>query len=496
MSFIRLNQNYAYSSYRVSGLEAGSTIDATEASWIVDNSRNDNPDAVTSYLTGTGALNTYPFRVDSAGANLLIKGGSVWGQVPQTSDWEYTYNNSAALRIENAPSVVIDDWRLDSTWDAIRVIGTSSNFLIDDAHLSNVRDDALENDDALSGTIRDSLFDGVFSGISLGDSDHKDGSMNTVTLDTVFMRSESYLYKGEVTHVSPFKTDKAAPATTPDIRIINSVIAIEDPNHEGQARLQLAWDNVVESHGNVYLNLSDTPLPSTYPKPPAGFTVLDGQQARDYWEACKKAWLDNHDGVNDVAVTPLPPLPGTAPGGLTPPPPPTTEPTPPPAPTPAPPPPPPLESTLTGTSSANSLTGTAAADLINGLGGDDKIFGKGGADVLTGGSGRDKFYFDTDLLGGFDHITDFNVDDDRIYLDNAIFTKLGAGSMSSPVRLTGGYFEIGAGVQADDSTDYILYDTKSGILSYDADGDGPGDPVPIVDLGPDLALTKYDIFVV
>ena len=492
MPIIKLSQNYGYSSYRVSGLEAGSTIDATGASWIVDNSRNDNPDSDTSYSEGSGNLNTYPFRVDSAGANLLIKGGSVWGQVPQTSDWEYTYNNSAALRIENAPSVVIDDWRLDSTWDAIRVIGTSSDFLIDDAHLSNVRDDALENDDALSGTIRDSLLDGVFSGISLGDSDHKDGSMNTVTLDTVFMRSESYLYKGEVTHVSPFKTDKSAPETTPDIRIINSVIAIEDPNHEGQARLQLAWDNVVESRGNVYLNLSDTPLASTYPKPPAGFTILQGQQARDYWEACEKAWLANHDGINDVAVTALPPLPGATTGEVTPPPT-TPEPAPTPAPTPA---PAPTGSTLTGTSSSNSLTGTAAADIINGLGGDDKIFGKSGADVLTGGSGNDKFYFDTGLAGGFDRITDFNVDDDRIYLDNAIFAKLGSGSMSSPVRLTGGYFESGAGVQADDSTDYILFDTKSGILSYDADGDGAGAPVPIVQLGPDLALTKYDIFVV
>ncbi|GAA4018901.1 hypothetical protein GCM10022280_18180 [Sphingomonas swuensis] len=495
MSIITLNQNYGYTAYRVSGLEANSTINATGGSWIVDNSRNDNPDADTSYLDGTGSLNTYPFAVDSAGANLLIKGGSIWGQVPQTSDWQYTYNNSAAVRVNNAPGVVIDDWRLDSTWDAFRVTGTSTNFLIDDAHLSNVRDDALENDDALSGTIRDSLFDGVFSGISLGDSDHKDGSMNTVTLDTVFMRSESYLYKGEVTHVSPFKTDKAAPETTPDIRIINSVIAIEDPNHEGQARLQLAWDNVVESHGNVYLNLSDTPLPSTYPKPPAGFTILQGQQARDYWEACKKAWLDNHDGVGDVAVTALPPLPGVTTGGTTTTPVPAPDPTPTPTPTPDPV-PAPTGSTFNGTSSSNTLTGTSLADTINGYGGDDKIFGKGGADVLTGGSGRDKFYFDTDLVGGFDRITDFNVTDDAIYLDNAIFTKLGSGSMSSPVRLTGGYFESGAGVQADDSTDYILYDTKSGMLSYDADGDGVGAPVPIVQLAPDLALTKYDIFVV
>ena len=319
MTYITLSQDYGYTPYKVTGLTAGSVIDATGASWIVDNSRNDSPDATHLSTSGTGAINTYPFKVDGAGSGLLIKGGSIWGQVPQQSDWEFTYTNSAALRVANAPDVIIDDWRMDSTWDAIRIASGSSNFLIDDAWITNVRDDVIENDYVLGGTIRDSLFDGVFSGISLGDSDHFDGSMNTVSLEGVMMRNKSYLFHGEMTHVSPFKTDTGAPQTTPDIRIVNSVIAIEDPNHAGQARLAIAWQNVVESHGNVFLNMSDTPLPADYPKPPAGFTILQGQQARDYWEACKQAWHDNHDGVNDSGITVLPPLPGAGP--TTPPPP-------------------------------------------------------------------------------------------------------------------------------------------------------------------------------
>jgi hypothetical protein len=84
-----------------------------------------------------------------------------------------------------------------------------------------------------------------------------------------------------MTHGSFFKTNTAAPATTPDIRIIDSVFAIEDVTPIHISRLKLAGENVVESHGNVFLNLSDTPLPSTYPKPPAGFTILQGQQDRD-----------------------------------------------------------------------------------------------------------------------------------------------------------------------------------------------------------------------
>lgn len=492
MTYITLSQNYGYTPYSVSNLAAGSVIDATNASWIVDNSRNDSPDATHLSTSGTGQLNTYPFKVANAGSGLVIKGGEIWGQVPQQSDWQYTYTNSAAIRVENAPNVVIDDWRLDKTWDAIRIANGTSNFLIDDTHVSNARDDVVENDYVMGGTIRDSLFDGVFSGISLGDSDHYDGSMNTIKLDGVFMRMQSYLFEGRVTHVSPFKTDTGAPQTTPDIRIVNTVIAIEDPNHQSQARLKIAWDHVVESHGNVFLNLSDTPLPSSYPKPPAGFTILQGQEARDYWAASKAAWLDNHDGTPYADVTPLPPLPGA--GATSSPSTPTTS-----SPTPTVPTTPTTTTdphTITGTSSANTLTGTAGADHIDGLAGSDKIFGKGGADVLTGGSGHDKFIFDTPLNGSVAKITDFNTSDDYIYLDNAVFTKLGSGSMSSPQRLAGTYFEHGDGVAANDSNDYVLYDSHSGILSYDADGNGSGAPIPIAHLSAHLDLTKYDIFVV
>jgi VCBS repeat-containing protein len=306
---IVLAQDFGYAQYRVSAVPAHSTIDATKATWIVDNSRNDNPTVDNPATTGTGQLSTYPFRVDSAGTDVVIKGGAVWGQVPQASDWQDTYNNSAALRIQAAPNAIIDDWRIDKAWDAIRIANASSNFLIDDAYITDIRDDAVEDDEVMGGTIRDSLFDGTFSGISLGDSDHYDGSANTLVLDGLFMRNKSYLVHGVVTHVSPFKTDTGAPQTTPQIRIVNSVIAIEDPNHSSQARLQLAWDHVVESHGNVFLNMSNTPLPATYPVLPNGFTLLQGQQARDYWDASKAAWMENHDGINDVAITPLPPLP-------------------------------------------------------------------------------------------------------------------------------------------------------------------------------------------
>ena len=491
---INLTGSYGYNTSTVTGVAAGTTINGTTASWKLSNSANQNPSATTSYLTGTGTINKYAMIVYSAGAGLTLNGGSVWGEVPQTSDWQYTYNNSAAVRVEYAPGVTIDNWRIDKAWDAFRIMLGSDNFLIDDAHVSNNRDDAVENDSALTGTVRDSLFDGVFSGISLTNGDHVDGSSHTVTLQNVFMRSQSYLYMGEMTHGSPLKADATSPQTTPDIRIVDSIIAIDDPTHIGYSRLKVAWDHVVESHGNVYLNLSDTPLPADYPKPPAGFTILQGQVARDYWDKAKAAWLDNHDGTSFAELTPPPALPGTQAAAPV-----VVAPAPAPAPlviAPAVMPAPEPTKLITGTEGKDKLYGTSGAETIRGGGGDDALWGKGGSDVLTGGAGHDKFVFDTKFDGTFDRISDFNPAADSIYLDNAIFTKLGAGSWSSATHLSSSWLVDGPGAVAHDSNDFIIYDSTTGKLSYDADGSGAGAPVIFAQLPTGLDLSNGHFFVI
>lgn len=493
--FIKLTGSYGYNTSTVNGLAANTTIDATGATWIVSNSANQNPDADTSYLDGSGIINKYAFIVYSAGYGLTLKGGTVWGEVPQTSDWQYTYNNSAALRVELAPAVKIDGWRIDKAWDAIRILNGSDNFLITDVHISNNRDDAVENDWVLSGTIRDSLFDGVFAGISLGNGDLHDGSAHSVTVENTFIRMETYLVNGEMSHGSIFKMNTAAPETAPDLRIINSVFAIEDVTHNGLARLKLAWENVVESHGNVFLNLSDTPLPSNYPMPPAGFTILQGQAARDYWEQVEAAWLANHDGNGDVAVTPLPPLPGESPAPA-PAPAPTPEPTPTPTPTPTPEPSPTPTNKIAGTSGSDKLIGTAGGDQILGYAGADYLFGKGGSDQLIGGAGKDKFVFDTAFDGSVDEVVDFNPAEDVFYLDNAVFTKLTGGSFSSPKKIFGTNLEDGPGAWANDSNDFLIYDKNTGKLSYDADGSGSGQAIVFAQLQAGLDLGSANFYVI
>lgn len=290
---ITLSGDYGTNIYKLKQTTAD-VIDASDASWTLAN-------------MGSNA-NPYPFQIVGADSQLRVIGGTINGQVTQTMDWEDAYINSAALRLESAPQVTVEDWRIDKAWDGIRLTGSSNNFTIENVWLSNIRDDGIENDAALGGTVRDSLFDGVFVGLSTDGS--ADGSDNVVTLDGVLMRSESYLYKGEVTHQSLFKFDKEG--GNPSLKVIDSVLAIENPDHEGYARLEEAFSQMTEVKNSYYLNLSDDPLPSDYPDIPKGFTVLQGQEARDYWEASRAEWIEEHTGEASTApetgaeVTPVP----------------------------------------------------------------------------------------------------------------------------------------------------------------------------------------------
>ena len=452
---IVLSGDYGYSSYKPSSLAADTTIDATNASWIVANQGS--------------PTNLYPVSISGPGDNLLVSGGTINGTVSQTGDWESIYINSAALRVNSAYTFVIDDWTITKPWDGIRVGGTGT-FLIDDCYVGFSRDDAVEDDDVIGGTIRDSLFDNVYSGVSLGDGD-VDGSDNTVTMDGMLLGMGEYLRKGEMTHGSPFKLDKGTGAddVVPSLRFIDCVVAITDIDHNGMERLQRAWDKTVESHGNYYLNLSDTPLPSDYPMPPAGWTVLQGQAARDYWASAKAAWHAAHDGT-DPSI-PSPPTP-TLPTPTTP----TTDP-------------------AKGTTGDDTFVGTGAADRYDALAGNDTLSGGGGNDLLTGGAGNDTFVFNTAYgSGNVDTLTDFHAADDALYLDNAIFTKLGPGSLSSPTQVNSSYFELRE--HATSSNDYLLYNQTTGILYYDPDGSKSADQVQIAQLAAGAALSYHDVFII
>ncbi|WP_404291242.1 hypothetical protein ACD578_04480 [Microvirga sp. RSM25] len=155
---------------------------------------------------------------------------------------------------------------------------------------------------------------------------------------------------------------------------------------------------------------------------------------------------------------------------------------------------------LIGSIGADRLVGAGGSDRLNGGAGDDILIGGMGNDTLTGDAGRDVFIFDTklgtsatDRKVNYDTIKDFSVADDSIYLDNAIFKKLGSGSASKPKLLSSKFFSLD---KAKDGKDYLIYNKKTGVLSYDADGSGNGQAVEFAQLKKGLALKYNDFFVI
>ncbi|WP_225007977.1 MULTISPECIES: ELWxxDGT repeat protein [Novosphingobium] len=174
--------------------------------------------------------------------------------------------------------------------------------------------------------------------------------------------------------------------------------------------------------------------------------------------------------------------------------------------------------TITGTDANDTLAGATQTDIIKGLGGDDRLDGKGGddqlfggsgadtllggngndtlrgstgVDVLTGGAGRDVFVFDS--APERDTITDFVSGTDKIRLSPKVFAGIGhIGTLTADE-----FWSAADATSAHDASDRVVYDTSTGVLWYDADGQGGAGAVAIAQLGatthPTLAFSDIQI---
>jgi Ca2+-binding RTX toxin-like protein len=141
---------------------------------------------------------------------------------------------------------------------------------------------------------------------------------------------------------------------------------------------------------------------------------------------------------------------------------------------------------------APAQPGVAGSDRLTGGDGSDLLDGGLAADTLTGGSGEDSFRFSTALgSGNVDWIKDFKVTDDQILLDNLIFTSVGG---DGALDLSA-FHKSTAGV-AHDVNDRIIYDTDSGALFYDADGNGQSAAIQFARLSKNLNVSAADFIII
>jgi Ca2+-binding RTX toxin-like protein len=148
------------------------------------------------------------------------------------------------------------------------------------------------------------------------------------------------------------------------------------------------------------------------------------------------------------------------------------------------------QQTFIGTSKADVFVGNGGNDTLTGGGGADKfVFGKVYEQVVTGSATSVQTYTNTGFnLTGVDTITDFTRGTDKLELHLDQYSKL-AGFNASMLR-------VNATGTAQDSNDYLVYNTTTKTLSYDADGNGSGAKVDIAVLTGVTTLSTSDFVIV
>ena len=157
---------------------------------------------------------------------------------------------------------------------------------------------------------------------------------------------------------------------------------------------------------------------------------------------------------------------------------------------------------LFGEGGNDTISGGGGEDFLRGGWGNDRIFGGGGNndhidgggdnDTLTGNAGNDNFNFGWDLAdAGVDTVTDFDGSIDLIH----IASWWGGGFVND--TLVAGQFRSGAGVTtANSASQRVIYNTTTGDLYFDADGNGDGfAAVRFATLSNHATLTFDDIHV-
>jgi serralysin len=149
-----------------------------------------------------------------------------------------------------------------------------------------------------------------------------------------------------------------------------------------------------------------------------------------------------------------------------------------------------VEVIAVNTATGVTIVGSNITQTIQGGAGNDRFIGGLGNDTLTGSGGADTFVLRNTFVDR-DFITDFTSGSDKIEISAALF-----GGGLSAGGLTAAQFLSGAGaVAATTAAQRFIYNSSTGNLYFDADGNGAGASVIIANLSNVGTLTASDFII-
>lgn len=274
-----------------------------KARFNLNNSRNNDPTPALSCRKGPLTTNPLPIAVYMS-PQVTLMGGLIVGRVPQQSDWNATYCDSAAVYFKNSPDAVADGMRISRAWDGVRIGVNSDRFLIKNSWLTDIRDDAIENDPLLAGRIEDTLIDGAYMGLShrLTGSFVEPATQNTVEISGSLIRVKEYPFEGRQRAGALIKADERSAR----VRMVNSIVAIEAQSGlPVGSSWERSWEKMSGASNNLILWLADGEIPRKFRlEGRPGFRLVQGRQARAIWSRAVTNWINCHPAVGRLAQDP------------------------------------------------------------------------------------------------------------------------------------------------------------------------------------------------
>lgn len=144
---------------------------------------------------------------------------------------------------------------------------------------------------------------------------------------------------------------------------------------------------------------------------------------------------------------------------------------------------------LFGQAGNDTLYGGNGTDILYGGADDDILSGGRGNDILEGGGGNDTYLFNAplDAVNNVDTVNGFVSGADQFQLENAYFTAFG---------YTGELLASQFGMNSQDADDVILYNSATGVLSYDPDGLGGASAIQFATITGGGGLAYDDFMIV
>lgn len=263
---------------------------------------NQSYDLRSAQIVGYPTAHNYPlmFGKNNPGRSTCVVGGTVVGHQPRDLTW-WTMKHRVdgdGLNIKSNGGTV-DGIRIDNVEDGIATTGKDpGGIVIRNAYLSYIRDDCIENDWIVKVTLRDSLLDGCFNGISERPGPSADPERapagESMTLDRVLLRLQPMPYDTSRAKCRRNAVDGLASSTffkwssfANRLVVRNTILLAERPSVNCTASMHLPRRAAYENVTLVWLG------PGAYPGdlPPSGVTVTTD---RSVWDQARASWLARH----------------------------------------------------------------------------------------------------------------------------------------------------------------------------------------------------------